>query len=213
MSPSPTRSISVERDPSDKKSQMVVSCRVESDYLGEIYSDSSTRPITVYWGPVRRYLEPKLERVEIDEGELFTLSCSFDGFPAPRLSWVQFNDRVGVEKSAASAYAIPAASGQDTGTWQCTATNPVTGISKKRSVELIVRQKPKIISEKLQKKPDTEEADKMLIKCKFTYSFGSGESFSRLSWSKIASDETKKAIIPGRLSPFADRQTIYFIAP
>ena len=194
-----TKIVKAERSQTTSKSQMLVSCRVEAQFGREIYSEQSTKSMSVYWGPVPSSAEPSTESVEIDEGETFTMSCSFDGFPAPQISWVQFSSRVGVEKGTSANKVIKSVSGADTGDWVCTARNEKTGSSQKRKIKLLVRQRPVIYSEKVQ---NNDAAEKPFIKCEFMFGFNADEAFKRLSWSKLVktAEGEKREILPGRLS-------------
>ena len=178
---------------------MIVLCRVETHFNGDVYTQQETKSISVYWGPVSRLHLPQRERIEIDEGDTYSMGCSFDGFPAPSITWVQYSSRVGVERATTPNHVIKSASGQDIGEWECTALNAKTGKTEQRTVILSVRQRPQIYSDKLQ----IDDVDaKPQIRCEFKWSFSSGETFKRLSWSKLVKidDNEKRQILPGRLS-------------
>ena len=195
-----TRQVTVERDTTTKKSQMLVVCRVEVLFNGDVYSEQSTKSIVVYWGPLPRRHLPQSERIEIDEGDTYELGCAFDGFPKPKVTWVQFYNRVGVEKSTQPNHVIKSASGEDTGEWKCEAVNAKTNKKESRMVILTVRQRPKIYGDKEQLN-DVNDGQP-LIKCEFEWRFNSGETFKRLSWAKLVKtdDGEKREILPGRLS-------------
>ena len=113
----------------------------------------------------------------VTEGAPFELKCPFDAFPMAEVAWTKNNDAL--EGEFSSILALNSAAAGDSGRWTCQAKNPVTGLTAEQTFEVIVLQKPVIISP--EKQEIGKNASRPMIFCSFKFHFSS-ESFSNLRW-------------------------------
>ena len=144
-------------------------------------SIESAQVLQIIWGPEMKFGYDDRETISIDEGTTSTLSCPFQSYPPPIVTWVLHQSDHAVEKSTdRSKYTIENASPRDTGKWTCTAKNPITGAEAARSTFVNVQLLPQFSSADVQE--IGKNRTRPIVQCTFQYKYTT-ESFGRISWS------------------------------